>query len=438
MKKPLRYMLSVVLMLTLMLSMGTAAFAGNTDIKPPIEYVSYGIGLSDEPGVDKHGLGDNDITIDGVSYKPKTSEDKLYVHILDLAAAKLLRGCADEAKELGLDYSKLYIENGLIHVKEGIPSAEAEELKGKLDKLTYAAVIGVVAGDVFDVGNSGDVKLQVKVAGFVTGDGGASSPAAVQKAGLDVKGIGVPLDEDGWYDTSGVSDAGYAEVKTTTIYVIYGGVTYYGGSEADIQSSGGETLPPEEPSGRERNGFVGVAKAAGDKETRYFIKVVGLSDEAEFIEVGNLAEQGTDLDKLLDACLSIVKDGELADGIIIATGDDNEKNTVMTIKLNDGTPKREELLSDEAARPKEEPGDEDANLKANPGDEDANLKAAPGDEDSGKTSSGYKGKYTDGDTQYDPVDSDGNENIVEVDRTGIDTADVTVRDTMVEPGTGPS
>ena len=103
MKKPLRYMLSLVLMLALMLSMGTAAFADKTDSGLPVEYVTYGVGLPDAPGVDRHELGDDDITIDGVSWRTKTSEDKLYVYVLDLAAAKLLRSCADEAKELGLD-----------------------------------------------------------------------------------------------------------------------------------------------------------------------------------------------------------------------------------------------------------------------------------------------------------------------------------------------
>ena len=160
MKKPLRYVLSVMLMLALMLSMGTAAFADKTDSELPVEYVTYGVGLPDAPGVDRHELGDDDITIDGVSWKPKTSEDKLYVHILDLAAAKLLRGCTGEAKELGIDYAKLYIENGLIQVKEDVPTAEAEELRTKLDKLTYAAVIGVVAGDTFDVGNGGLLHLR--------------------------------------------------------------------------------------------------------------------------------------------------------------------------------------------------------------------------------------------------------------------------------------
>lgn len=71
MKKPLRYMLSVVLMLALMLSMGTAAFADKTDSELPVEYVTYGVGLPDAPGVDRHELGDDDITIDGVSWRQR-------------------------------------------------------------------------------------------------------------------------------------------------------------------------------------------------------------------------------------------------------------------------------------------------------------------------------------------------------------------------------
>ena len=63
MKKPLRYMLSVMLMLALMLSMGTAAFADKTDSELPVEYVTYGVGLPDAPGVDRHELGDDDITV---------------------------------------------------------------------------------------------------------------------------------------------------------------------------------------------------------------------------------------------------------------------------------------------------------------------------------------------------------------------------------------
>lgn len=400
MKKPLRYMLSVMLMLALMLSMGTAAFADKTDSGLPVEYVSYGVGLSDEPGVDKHGLGDDGITIDGVSWKPKMSEDKLYVHILDLAAAKLLRGCTDEAKELGIDYAKLYIENGLIQVKEEVPSAEAEELRAKLDKLTYAAVIGVVAGDRFDVGNGGDVKLQVVVTGFVTGGGEAAEPGT-EENGLDVKGIGVPFDKNNGYDTSGVTGENYAGVTRTTIYIMYGGVTWYGDSGPECYSLDEELPPPEEmPNYSERSGFAGVAKAKDDTNN-YYIKIVGLSGEAEFIPVDDLASLGDDPNAIWDARVADIvgRDmedyGKLADSVIIAT-DPEGNNIVMTINLKDDTAKAEEVISEDGTE--------------------------------SKTPDGYNDpEKVNRDLQYAPED------IVEADRTGESTADVTVRDTVIAP-----
>ena len=400
MKKPLRYVLSVVLMLALMLSMGTAAFADKTDSGLPVEYVSYGVGLSDEPGVDKHGLGDDGITIDGVSWKPKMSEDKLYVHILDLAAAKLLRGCTDEAKELGIDYAKLYIENGLIQVKEEVPSAEAEELRAKLDKLTYAAVIGVVAGDRFDVGNGGDVKLQVVVTGFVTGGGEAAEPGT-EENGLDVKGIGVPFDKNNGYDTSGVTGENYAGVTRTTIYIMYGGVTWYGDSGPECYSLDEELPPPEEmPNYSERSGFAGVAKAKDDTNN-YYIKIVGLSGEAEFIPVDDLASLGDDPDAIWNARVADIvgRDmedyGKLADSVIIAT-DSEGNNIVMTINLKDDTAKAEEVISEDGTE--------------------------------SKTPDGYNDpEKVNRDLQYAPED------IVEADRTGESTADVTVRDTVIAP-----
>lgn len=400
MKKPLLYVLSVVLMLALMLSMGTAAFADKTDSGLPVEYVSYGVGLSDEPGVDKHGLGDDGITIDGVSWKPKMSEDKLYVHILDLAAAKLLRGCTDEAKELGIDYAKLYIENGLIQVKEEVPSAEAEELRAKLDKLTYAAVIGVVAGDVFDVGNGGEVKLQVVVTGFVTGGGEAAEPGT-EENGLDVKGIGVPFDKNNGYDTSGVTGENYAGVTKTTIYIMYGGATWYGDSGPECYSLDEELPPPEEmPNYSERSGFAGVAKAKDDTNN-YYIKIVGLSGEAEFIPVDDLASLGDDPNAIWNARVADIvgRDmedyGKLADSVIIAT-DPEGNNIVMTINLKDDTAKAEEVISEDGTE--------------------------------SKTPDGYNDpEKVNRDLQYAPED------IVEADRTGESTADVTVRDTVIAP-----
>lgn len=333
-----------------------------------------------------------------MSWRTKTSEDKLYVYVLDLAAAKLLRSCADEAKELGLDYAKLYIENGLIQVREDVPSAEAEELRAGLDELTRAAVIGLVAGDRFDVGNGGDVKLQVVVTGFVTGGGEAAEPG-IEENGLDVKGIGVPFDKNNGYDTSGVTGENYAGVTKTTIYIMYGGVTRYGDSGPECCSLDEETPPPEEmPNYSERGGFAGVAKAKDDTNN-YYIKIVGLSGEAEFIPVDDLASLGDDPDAIWDARVADIvgRDmyGKLADSVIIAT-DPEGNNIVMTIKLKDGTAKLEEVISEDGTE--------------------------------SKTPDGYNDpEKVNRDLQYAPED------IVEADRTGESTADVTVRDTVIAP-----
>ena len=410
MKKPLRYVLSVVLMLALMLSMGTAAFADKTDSELPVEYVTYGVGLPDAPGVDRHELGDDDITIDGVSWKPKTSEDKLYVHILDLAAAKLLRGCTGEAEELGIDYAKLYIENGLIQVKEDVPTAEAEELRTKLDKLTYAAVIGVVAGDRFNVGNGGDVKLQVVVTGFVTG----AQETEASKSGLDVKGIGV-VTENGETDMEATIKKGMdavSKIERTTVFIIYGGTTeYYSDwtppkysleTDNDQPADDGDALLTH----TNKSGWVGIANAKDDN-TKYYIKVIGLNGDGggEYVQIGDLSKVDPsatpdDFDGML---VSIIgnKDGELADRIIVST-DGTDDGIVMTIDLKDGTAKQKDLYDKEGLL----------------------IDAAP----DGYEEPDNKEDYN---VVYEPsVNEDGSKNDIVIKVEG-DTAEVTVRDTVI-------
>lgn len=409
MKKPLRYMLSVMLMLALMLSMGTAAFADKTDSELPVEYVTYGVGLPDAPGVDRHELGDDDITIDGVSWRTKTSEDKLYVYVLDLAAAKLLRGCTGEAKELGIDYAKLYIENGLIQVKENVPTAEAEELRARLDKLTYAAVIGVVAGDVFDVGSGGDVKLQVVVTGFVTG----AQETEASKSGLDVKGIGV-VTENGETDMEATIKKGMdavSKIERTTVFIIYGGTTeYYSDwtppkysleTDNDQPADDGDALLTH----TNKSGWVGIANAKDDN-TKYYIKVIGLNGDGggEYVQIGDLSKvdpsaNPDDFDGML---VSIIgnKDGELADRIIVST-DGTDDGIVMTIDLKDGTAKQKDLYDEEGLL----------------------MDAAP----DGYEEPDNKEDYN---VVYEPsVNEDGSKNDIVIKVEG-DTAEVTVRDTV--------
>lgn len=402
MKKPLRYMLSVMLVLALMLSMGTAAFADKTDNELPVEYVTYGVGLPDAPGVDRHELGDDGITIDGVSWRTKTSEDKLYVFVLDLAAAKLLRCCADEAKELGLDYAKLYIENGLIQVREDVPSAEAEELRTKLDELTRAAVIGLVTGDRFDVGNGGDVKLQVVVTGFVTG--AAEETAAEQetvKSVLDVKGVGIEVGNN--TDYGNFTGKNFGGVTTTTIYIMYGGTTWYdrsgsgSGSEEKPSCYDSEsTPPPQEISDvTRRDGFVGITKAEGD-ENQYWIKVIGIGDE-KFVSVSDLSTFNENEDWYnWIADIVDLDSGELAEKIIIGSkeNDSDDMNIVMEINLKDDTATPEEIY-----------------------EEDGNLNQEVPNYDGPNSNS-----------EYEPE----NEKDIDINETGENSADVTLRNTVVD------
>ena len=364
MKRSLRYLLSVVLMLALMLTMGTAAFADNAEKELSIEYVSYGVGLPDEPGVDAHGLKNADITIDGVSWKTRVEDDRLYVHVLDLAAAKLLRGCAAEAKELGLDYSKLYIEDGLIQVKDDVPAAEAEELRGKLDSLTAYAVIGLVAGDEFDVGNGEDLKLKVKVAGFVTGASDSGSGDANIEVGVKGVEIGVTHNMD---DLLNEYKSAAVAATSTTLFVAYRGVTAYSWSRANetepaAQKTEGAAEEPEDPSAKYEYEFLGrncisdvfLTKAAGDTN-QYYVKIVGVRDE--FIKLAELAKadltnisvdygDGGILDQNSNyVTLSLTSNGKLGSEIIVAT-DPEGSNVVMTVKLRNETPGPEEFYQE--------------------------------------------------------------------------------------------
>ena len=416
MKRSLRYLLSVVLMLALMLTMGTAAFADNAEKELPIEYVSYGVGLPDEPGVDAHGLKNADITIDGVSWKTRVEDDRLYVHVLDLAAAKLLRGCADEAKELGLDYSKLYIEDGLIQVKDDVPAAEAEELRGKLDSLTAYAVIGLVAGDEFDVGNGEDLKLKVKVAGFVTGGSDSGSGAAA--GGIDVKGID-PTHE---IDIEAEANA----VTSTTLFVVYYGYTEYGywtsnetesaaqKAEESAEKSEGSESKYEYKSESERGGGVFLAKAAGDTN-QYYVKIEGIDGGNKFIKLEDFAKADlTGLDERVDGEVDkdgnyVVlnlhdKNGNIGSQIIVAT-DEEGSNVVMEVTLRNETPGPEEFYQEKTG----EGGDTwlEPVVPENEGDNYC---------------------YVDDDDQYTPEFQTKDGKGVEVENKTSDTADVILRD----------
>ena len=121
----------------------------------------------------------------------------------------------------------------------------------------------------------------------------------------------------------------------------------------------------------------------------------------EFIPVDDLASRGDDPYAIWDARVADIvgrdmeDHGKLADSVIIAT-DPEGNNIVMTINLKDGTAKLEEVISEDGTE--------------------------------SKTPDGYNDpEKVNRDLQYAPED------IVEADRTGESTADVTVRDTVIAP-----
>lgn len=135
MKKSVKALLSLALALALMLSLGITAFAEETKTEEkeegeeiPLEWVSYGYNLPDPALVPMHELGEEDITIDGISYDVKTLNGKIYIRNADLIAVVLLRENKDKAEELGIDYDKLYIKEGLILVKEDGMTAHGESI----------------------------------------------------------------------------------------------------------------------------------------------------------------------------------------------------------------------------------------------------------------------------------------------------------------------
>lgn len=235
MKKQLKFTLALALSLALLFSLGAAAFADTAEDGLPLEYVSYGVGLPDPAPVDMHELGAEDITLDGVSYDARTEDGHIYIRLSDLAAAKLLRESRDKAAELGLDYAKIYIADGVIFAKDTGNADEVKEVQGLISALKQGAAIGISVDDIFDLGNAGDVKLHVKIRGFAYGDAGSgAAPASSggstgEKRALDVKALD--------------KEKSIERPEVTTVYFYYYGLTGYDtvldiSSERDFYSEG--------------------------------------------------------------------------------------------------------------------------------------------------------------------------------------------------------
>lgn len=373
MKKQLKFTLALALSLALLFSLGAAAFADTAEDGLPLEYVSYGVGLPDPAPVDMHELGAEDITLEGVSYDARTEDGHIYIRLSDLAAAKLLRESRDKAAELGLDYAKIYIADGVIFAKDTGNADEVKEVQGLISALKQGAAIGISVDDIFDLGNAGDVKLHVKIRGFAYGDAGSgTAPASSggstgEKRALDVKALD--------------KEKSIERPEVTTIYFYYYGLTGYDtvlddGSEwdcysegedgGDIDLGGGddeEDVPPDIKT--QRAFWLGLALAYSQKDiddgVQYYvwingknIKIPPLNSEGEWLddEGSFLAKDASGLtgNELLNSDImgGLTNKDFYFDSLptveIKITTDAAGNNVVKTIDFNNVTPKAEEVL----------------------------------------------------------------------------------------------
>ena len=375
MKKQLKFTLALALSLALLFSLGAAAFADTAEDGLPLEYVSYGVGLPDPAPVDMHELGTEDITLEGVSFDARTDDGHIYIRLSDLAAAKLLRESRDKAAELGLDYSKIYIADGVIFAKDTGNADEVKEVQGLISALKQGALVGVSVDDVFDLGNAGDVKLHVKIRGFAYGDAGSAAPAG---------SANTPSGENRLLDVKtghfGNLDTVVETPEVTTIYFYYNGYTTY---DTDIdytyidngdalssysEGEGGKEEKPTQPDIETRRNFyldfaLAYSQKDADDGVQYYVWVNGKNvvisavngnDDGTIDESSFLAEDisGKTLRELVfsDILCSITNSSENSSENPVSTikikitTDAEGNDVVKTIDFNDATPDPDEVL----------------------------------------------------------------------------------------------
>ena len=452
MKKQLKFTLALALSLALLFSLGAAAFADTAEDGLPLEYVSYGVGLPDPAPVDMHELGAEDITLEGVSYDARTEDGHIYIRLSDLAAAKLLRESRDKAVELGLDYAKIYIADGVIFAKDTGNADEVKEVQGLISALKQGAAIGISVDDIFDLGNAGDVKLHVKIRGFAYGDAGSgAAPASSggstgEKRALDVKALD--------------KEKSIERPEVTTVYFYYYGLTGYdivlyndpeldcysegedgsdidlGGEDGgDIDLGGGDEEEPVKPDiTRQRAFMLSLALAYSQKDiddgVQYYVWINGknikipplnggvkwLDDEGSFLAKDASGMTESDLFNNSDIMGGLTNTDFDFDSLptveIKITTDAAGNNVVKTIDFNNVTPEAKEVL--------------DLN-------EDGDAYVIKDAEDAPK---GYDKEFN---SSYDPSDIFVPDESLTVPNGAIDNSDVTVdvRDDIIFDGLEP-
>lgn len=355
MKKLTKFAFSLVLALALILALAVCAYA---DDSVPKEYVAYGYGMPEAAPVDMHGLSPDSITLDGIALSVRCEDGKMFLRLTDLASAKLLRDSADKAKELGLDYSKLYISDGVILVREdGLTADEIADIQAKLSELTRNAEIKVSEGETFAFSNGGETVLIVELGGFIMPPAPEKqSEAAADNVKLDVKSARVNAEKEKEIISSEDFDPSNISVpkrtSVSTVYISYVGISAASNIPIDVERPVVQSW---------KSGYAFLVKAEDDTNDYFICVSYGEDSPSSFTQMKDAGalEEGETMTEDEEA-FSIVNppaaspavasetDGvdeqnpeeksseyKLAKTITIAT-DSAGQNIVKTINLKDG------------------------------------------------------------------------------------------------------
>ena len=367
MKGTLRFIPALAVMLAAVLSLGVCASADAL----PRETVGFDYSRQEAAAVPANDLTEDDLTLNGISFKARIEDGKVHILIVDLAAANLLRDNAALAAELGLDYDDFYIENGQIFIKTtGRTAAQIAAIQAKLDALmAQSAPVGVSVGDEYILASGGVDRVVVAVSELVSG-GDTSAPMpetaadvppaedhvppaeepTVEKPTLDVKGIRYSSDKKLYLDSDDHPVSSDVRPAVTTVYFRYRNAeTFYIASAEGGTSTGYEYTTDSTRYIGSTNANIGLVRSEDD-ENEYYISF----RYGDTVTESTLFKDNNSLDELLKSVknsTSVVKKegsrsiGEMADEIYISIRSDGQDVVVKTIRLNDVTPAAKDFFT---------------------------------------------------------------------------------------------
>lgn len=367
MKGTLRFIPALAVMLAAVLSLGVCASADAL----PRETVGFDYSRQEAAAVPANDLTEDDLTLNGISFKARIEDGKVHILIVDLAAANLLRDNAALAAELGLDYDDLYIENGQIFIKTtGRTAAQIAAIQAKLDALmAQSAPVGVSVGDEYILAGGGVDRVVVAVSELVSG-GDTSEPIpetaadvppaedhvppaeepTVEKPTLDVKGIRYSSDKKLYLDSDDHPVSSDVRPSVTTVYFSYSKAeTYYIASAEGSSSTEYEYITDSTRYIGSTNANIGLVRSEDD-ENEYYISF----RYGDTVTESTLFKDNNSLDELLKSVKNstcVVKKegsrsiGEMADEIYISIRSDGQDVVVKTIRLNDVTPAAKDFFN---------------------------------------------------------------------------------------------